>query len=312
MKIQDYSPECRTKAGSVVTAEAWLEEVTPRVRYNANFLTVFVDGTVREITNRICHADLGNGIQTKRDCFAFFTARYDDQGVLNNGYVSGYLDWLCSESFAAQFVLKRTRNGVVVTADVPPELLQNIAIMTRHCRELPAVTFDLFNYVVSKGYSGDVAYPLTFNTSRQTNRLEDELLAPVRCSGGGHRAWKLFTTAAYGRFVRGDFGLDPKATMARARATLYGGAKLCGMEDRARDSITFNHVFLELVKDADFVDALRSFRAASTKTEGYKPPNPFSIRPVATPSANELSFNEAIEVALPYLTTKGIFDVTAN
>lgn len=312
MFIKDYSVPIQTKPESVATALAFFEDASP-VHGSANYRKVYTDGTHYDLFGQACHVGLTRMGRPEKalDCCALW---------VNSKGATRYEKWLWEESFAKAFVLARHDRGVVLTSDVPAALLQNIAIMARHVRELANTgNLSFFDYLYPV-VGGDIAYILSMNAVSGATSVENRLKVVVRDYGAGHRAWNLFNLDSFCKFVAGDFGksLDITATpeyTARKVSGLYGGRWYCdypkpsGSRDFQGYSNQKNIFTTELLQQYPEVkERLSDYRKEIVKAGGYSPPNPFTTVNVATrPSKPEdCTFQEVLDVLLPFMKEKGL------
>jgi hypothetical protein len=161
----------------------------------------------------------------------------------------------------------------------------------------------MFNHLVKAGLSEDFAYVISFNAAPMANTVEDALKYGFKDQRGGHRAWRLFSLPALKNFLDRDFGpeLDRGVDAPwRTHQGLYGGVDLC-----IPTGVSTNPPFgADLYNDPIFRELLRKYRKADEKEEGYRPPNPFS-QPAPIKKEDDLSYQEIIDVAAPYLRKEG-------
>ena len=297
MNIKDIPFEPQARPEHIETAKAFFEN-TENFRGVANFRIVFEEGHEDHL-GKPCHANVGAAPAKPRRCIALYTGDSADTAL--------YRKWLWGESFAARFVLAICDNGAVVSADIPAILMQNIAIMSRHCLEYSSsshYSFPMFDDLYPK-IGGDLSYVLSFNTAFMANSLDKAWSSPVLNGGGGHRAWCLFQLESLRNFLTGEFHF-PNAVLGQLWTTyggLYGGANLC----KANPTYTTHATSFvqEAIADEDIRDALSEYRKSTTQGEMYRPPNPFA-RPTAAYGmrANDATFKEVVECIIPALKKK--------
>ena len=292
-RILNFQHNSKATPESVSAAKAWLSN--DYAVGNANFAYFDSKGNViHEFRGMVCHAGLGAPLETHRDCVAFYV-----KGNVDLENVKFY-QWVITESFASEFVLATTPEGVVISSDIPAALMQNIAIMLRHVREVPKLC-DRFEKLLDRGVPPAVAYPFAFNV---TSGWGDDKFIGVAAN---HRAWSLFSLTAFQKFLSGDFGvqfdmMNREDAHFRVYSTIYGGAALC-------DNTSGSTILRDLYQKKEYREALSEYRKAQVTKEGYHPPNPFSRIPTAHYPVESITFNELIDFALPWCYSNGDLNV---
>jgi hypothetical protein len=181
--------------------------------------------------------------------------------------------------------------------------------MTRHIRELPEYQFEIFDKIVSEGFSGDVAYPIAFNTA--AGRIGRNI--PVTVYPAIHRAWPTFSLEQFKRFLQGDFtGLEASSTHFRVGTGLYGGAKILGCP--TSNPAPSESFWANLWDSSDFPEyreELKKYRRELAGEKMYTPPNPFNRAspPVGPRNVFDVTIEEIISFVLPWMKKKGLLDV---
>ncbi len=298
----------------------WLLDpaVVSRVGYNANFAVLTEDGGTLGTFGAVCHFNLSvdYGDATAIALFAFPVGMPEGRKKV----VERYVKWLTEESFAARFFLGRNDNGLILSTDIPSPLVQNIAILIRHIRELPTLYFELFDYLLDKGWSGNLAYPLAFNTAKPANDLKGLMDSKVKDYGGGHRAFRLFSLDSYQNFLVGEFGptLTPDLSPYRKQRGMYGGLRYCmslgnypfNLYGPALTRIYHNPA-KDIMADKDIRAAVIAHRQKAFVEAASKIPNPFNpnlrLRPDRL-TEEDMTFGEVIEIGFPLLKKKGLLN----
>jgi len=276
---------------------------------NANFCMISPKGVVvDEQFSRVCHA----GVQppnprSQKDVVVLWTnpeRNSRDRSAMTER--REYFDWLVSKSFASEFILYADwETGVCLSTDIPSDLLQSICILFRHIRELPEKHFLLFSRI-SKSFSGDIAYPISFNTA-----VGNQYLTAV---GYTHRAWCTFTLNAFQKFLNRDFGeqLSLRAKPEyhhRVSSHMVGGCRYCDNPQYITNSegsypfwysLWYNHT--------GYREALQDYRKESQPGGSkYRPPNPFSKSTLERVSKTyDVTYEELITVGLPWAVSNGV------
>lgn len=296
MRIQDMPFENPAKDEHVKLAMAFFEDSIEKAGVG-NYRIVFENGRHTDFIGRPCHAGLGAAPDvTPRVCVALYTGNKEKTDL--------YRKWLWEESFVAPYVLTIHEKGAVVSGGIQSILMQNIAIMSRHCLEYSGDTipsFEMFNDIYSK-VGGDLAYILSFNTVFNAVTLEHWLNSPVLNGGASHRAWPLFNLRSLQNYLNGKFGFTGDQPFT-THAGLYGGAKLCGA---VNDYSMHMESFVQgALSHDDIRKELSEYRVQNTSGEMYRPPNPFAKKtPNQVMRPNDATFREVVEVIIPSMKKK--------
>lgn len=294
----EYKPDCPLVA--LEAAVKWLEGLPaitgPCVDKPAWALAVQDTGKRdKELRGRTCHLSLQGTPIGPRACVAF--------PFSNRAITKTFEEYIRYDSFISGYILAETESGIVVSADIPAILLQNIAIICRHSIELATPQFETFNKLVGEGVPGDIAYPVSF--CRPSKAEMD-----WRVSGDwGHRAWtRVFSIEAMKNFISGNFFFegDPKR-LFRMSTGLRGGSRLCWPLTGRNVYTSF---YRELFSRGDFVEGLKTFRSPLDKV--YTPPNPFTLQTAQTLGEYDITYKELYEYVVPYALKEGVFNVEEN
>jgi hypothetical protein len=291
------------------TAIAWLNNPSRRETffYATNFALIHNDD-VFEYTNQPCHREIMGTGTSRRSLVATesgVSRRTTAVGIGDIGLFQPFFDWFTTESFASQFILwSDVSVGFVVSADVYTPLLQNIMIMTRHFYEVHENAFKNFNKMVQAGVSGDIAYPIAFNSNASTSSPTNAKFQSMY----SHRVTHLFDFDAFKNFVSGVVGkatpdINEPSRHYRTFKDYNGGRNIFWDKNVPTYHITTEAAIVStLMSMSKFRDVLSEYRKG--KTGGfYKAPNPFAPTPqgFVAPSPTEVSIEEAIDVVAPFL-----------
>lgn len=301
----EYKPACPPEA--LKTAVDWLNKLKPlsgpSVDTPAYACSVLVTGKIeRDIRGSACHAQLQDGPRGTRACVAFpFSTRE---------VTKKFEEYVRYDSFVSAYILAETKNGVVVSADIPAILLQNIAIILRHFIELDDDHFETFNELLEKGVPADVAYPVSFCRAKNSGM-------DWRAGGAwGHRAWhSIFSIDAMKNFISGKFFFQgDRLELFRTHSGMYGGRNLCINPSPRYNRESHTPFFKELFTRKDFVEGLRAFRQGPKEVK-YTPPNPFKRNLTSGNTSlgmNDVTYKELYEYVIPYALKEGVFNVEEN
>lgn len=335
MNVNDLTFEPKAPKAAVDFAVNWLDG-NKAIFGAATAFTVVDDEAKRPMTRTAgqCHAGIqdinklpvngtravvGTEIATFRNLRREgVPASYERAWTKNNEEFYPYLKWLTQDSPYSRFILNKddwdfiTTNGIIVSADIPSPLLQNIMIMSRHVRECYVTSFRMFNRMIEKyPKAGMFLYNVCFCSSISTTLPDQDKFV---YSVAAHRTHPLFPTLEeLNNFCAGEFGsklTNDSAAHYRNHATIFGGAsyarKLSPNGALLTDSgSTFVH---ELVlKDKEFKKELRSLRGVTD--EAPKITNPFARptyanRPPDSPAICKQS--EFEKFIIPYIIEKGL------
>lgn len=272
-----------------------------------NWRTVSKGGAYRDFTGQGCHAAFSTKSKGST-CVALAHPPYITSAHKED--TSLYERWLWEESFASRFVLARGKYGAVVSADIPATLLHNIAIMSRHARELSLSEYHAFFDFLYPKVGGDLAYVLAFNTGYV--EFSRRMTQVIGNQGASHRAFPLFDVESLGNFLRGDFGvqldLDKDKLFSQGHPGMYGGVKYCkNTFTRGWSALDRENNFAEelYLKDEKFKAATEEYRREGEGPVIYHPPNPFTYQ-VPKQLPHQFTFKEVLEFVLPYMKKEGL------
>lgn len=300
VKIKGFEYECKTPDAAVEAALAWLnaEETAKAIsapRPGNNYFhslgnwVAFADNGVKVYTqyNWACHSTLQGHRHTGISCVALWFAGGPDEKW------KPFIDWLVDDSFATEFVLGKTQNGFVVSADIPAGLLHAIAMVSRAPRMFAPEVFERWNTLVAAGIYPEVAYMAAMNVVHAPGNAIFQV-------SDNHRAWPCPGLTGMREFMRGEFKSVERPFYRDRRSSLCKRFITSG--DLVRDLLT---------EDKGFAEALAEYRKSMTSDSVYRPPNPFvrqspGVRP---PAYGEVTNDEMYSFVLPYAQKKGHFDV---
>lgn len=310
MNLKDLPTESACPPDVLQRARTWLRQSKPNFLGTANFC-VFSKTGYRDYTNQGCHQKISNPDISDRECVA--TEIGHTRGKKTDALVEPYLRYLLYSSYASPYILNKDDfeecrdYGVVVSADMPPALLQNVMLMTRHFFECDKDAFETFNRFLEEGINEDVAFHCCFNTSISLRKLPNyDPKTSVLSGTMGHRTQSLPKTLDdFRRIVAREIGKGfegKSATSYRHYASYRGGVSL--FSDVNYDNSFQNYgetpVIHELLKIEWIREKVATFRKEKNRSAAYRPPDPFARRPPATPpAAGQVTVEEFIEVLVP-------------
>lgn len=320
MQINEMPLTIRASPEVIQKATDWLVSNKDKFTRTCNF-AVFGGDERKEFLASVCHANMAtsyidNGL---RDVITTDVAveRQIKEGYGDTDLYRPFLKWLVEGSVFSRFILTDLSlamdGGIVITSDAPSPLVQNILIMSRYVREVPPEVFKLFNSLSEK-YSPEAAFCFTFGTqAAYWNRAGGDVECPTfyldsLCyAQSWHKAWGLFPNlSSLKNFLSGNFiNMNPSPSYHyRNHATTMGGVSYCVT---SMSGNFFENVALEY--GSEYLDGLRSIRG-----EGNAKPvisNPFAKQSEPKRAPTDVTYRELIDYVLPFLQSKGIFDVNA-
>ncbi|MBU6231626.1 hypothetical protein KGP36_03065 [Patescibacteria group bacterium] len=316
----DYDP--KTDPNTVDKAVEWLKKEGSNFCGTANFAVFSSDGTHKEKFGAACHWDIGNALNIPagyRDCVATEiqqTGERKPEFQRGGGDFELFLQWLIHSSVFTPYILNRDdskslKKGIVISSDIPTQLLQNLCIIGRYTTEAHAGAFEAFRFFVEKGFLPEVAFSIAFHTPTRNQSVFDPKVRNIY-NYTSHCAWGLWgNTKAFNNFVNRKFvGLIPKQTY-RQIASIMGGSKLCYEKGTTPPQSTSCPTFInQLLTFDDFRKELSKFRKEDTSAPVIV--NPFAPRTTVTVRPEHSSCIEMAEFILPYLNEKGLVNVYAH
>ena len=232
-----------------------------------------------------------------------------------------FLNWFLRDSHFGRFVLNRDEvitDYLVISADIPAPLLQNMCIITRHFYECGHESFAGFRKMVEEGTDGHIAYSLWFNTNLSLKFSTPNPSTTRILSESGHRAWSLWRdTEAFKNFVNGEFGKAiAEQQTYREHQTIFGGVSYCYTEPFSVNNSCYRDKYftMELMReDENFKKELLKLRKAVPKPEP-EVKNPF-LKQAQTRAKYEdhvVTKEEMMEFVIPYMKEKGHFDAVSS
>jgi|SRR5246127_39282 len=321
MKIQDYifKPGSDWEAARTLAESKWAETIGRRAGVG-NYV-IANDKHSQTWKQQGCHYQISRGLGASGPAAIVLTE-------IAIGRVGGsdnaksdklfFLNWLLKDSHFGRFILNRDEkitDFIVISADIPGPLLQNICIISRHFAECGGAAFSGFRKMVEEGVDGHLAYPLWFNTN-QSFRVElTKMPLDTHVYGEpGHRAWSLWRdVSALQNFLSGEFGktFTQESETYREKPTIYGGVQYCYSRPYEQNEGYYRERYFtkELYDgDEDFRKELRLFRSeGSLAASAIK--NPFAKAPSPPPRAHHVvTMKEMEEVVLPFMKQKGLLN----
>lgn len=320
VKIQDFDFNPNASDAVLDRAEQWLKDNYGSFHNRANY-AVFNDTDVEECIDQNCHGRMGSFQLNNRVCIANECAIARRWGDEVPPGVYEFFDWLTVSSPFARFILRSNYYGFVISADIPCVLLQNINIICRHFWEAGEAAFFAFQDLISRGYSGDLAYGICFNSNisrcPKTWSVEGKDYAAypkfdfsneqIYDHGASHRAWGLwYSLASLQNFLNGEFGRSFENDCRpnqhfRNIQTMYGGSAYCGNSYRSASFVTD-----VLEGYPDIREKLSQYRKDDTAVPVIS--NPFAkpdfTKPAKKPAS--INYNELIDIILPMMKEKDL------
>lgn len=324
-----FEPKC--PPATLEKARKWLRDETPNFYEIANFCIFSVEQQ-RPKKDHWCHQQMMDYYISNRECVSTeigVNRICKDKAALavfpdlSPSLYRPFVDWFVNKSFASRFILNNDdfeecfNYGIVVSSDIPTELMQSILVPSRYIVENNPNAFILFNRLLSEGYPGSVAFALSFHTnvsswSRTANMenqpekstLDDD---QIMYGYGSHRAWGCWSDPkSFKTFGRGEFN-EPQQSKGKGNyrdfATIYGSKAL--MPDHQNTMFTS-----VLIHNQDFRDGLKAIRGENTVVN--KIINPFQKKknPYAdtNKAEHDVTVREMLSYVLPYLKSKGYFE----
>lgn len=313
VKIKGFTFEPKATEIAIAAALAWfdakktLSNVTRSPSTNmyftslGNFAAFKADGTMPnwygdspfEFFNQACHNYLScvDNRAKDIDVVSFWT----DTEAHNEHH--RFFDWFNTKSFASQFILGIHKRGIVVSADIPANLMHCIGMMSRVARMFPKEHFTRFNSLLDNGIPGEVAYLTCFCVGKGP---AEYAFSP----SSDHRPFCCPNLEGMKRFLTGEFWkVNPE--LYRDTRNMYCSHFLGGVGiDRGK------RLTDDISSDRELVDLIMASR--KEKNSGvYKPPNPFISQKPGVLVPGQYSYKEVYEIALPYFNKKGHFNVEA-
>lgn len=147
-----------------------------------NVIALKANGTVDKINRSACHSMLLHW--SKPGGYIITGARWSEERH-DDPAVNAYWDWLVNRSWVAESIINRdydqTKVGIVLSMDIPQEMLMSAAVMSRYPIEVPDENFREFYRMVSMGYNEDLSFALAFSFRRDGGRY--------RYCNGHHRVF---------------------------------------------------------------------------------------------------------------------------
>lgn len=336
--LSDFDFQPKHTEAELTAAKNWLVNARITFGMTANFAiigttrgTPWVEPKVRSY----CHRGINEGaVGTHHDrslvaseC-GWARGTYGGNGakvVKTREQVRPFMEYLLHQSPYAPFILTQDTEwcldwGIVVSADIPANVMQNALIMSRYFYELGAAAFDMFNLLLSRGVNPDVAHVCAFGTAAAGG--DELILTQGTYPQSNHRATMLSAPADVKRMVERRIGAcyptafaDP-ATFYRNQTAYLGGVLL--FVEKGKDQGTSSRLVSryqpvsfveEAFKDKDFVEMLSEHRKAKAASETYRPPNPFAPGGKTHLAPNQFSNQEFLDAVIPWLNEYATRDI---
>lgn len=294
----------------------------------ANWFAYYNDGTKEPRLNQGCHAAIGTSLRPNNGKTAL--AIINENGMFRNKDKSTiktnikeevlfFYGWLMNESVYADVYVNKDPNDqyFILHTNCPTPFMHNCNILGRHAYELSDLPFILFKHYAEQGYDKHLLYVLLFNSGVSVYGIGvkgfsdlsqkgwkniqpgfDLTQMPVSWSHGHRAHWVLSLDDMVNMIKkRTAFPVFENANrdymLARNKNTNYnGGANIfsSGMRRTFRDSFFARE---------DAKEALAAYR--QTNGNSVKAvPNPFQRQSHPRLGTNDISYNELIDVCLPW------------
>ncbi len=320
-------------------ARQWFEDNRANFKNSCNFAQFKADGTFKSHLNQQCHANIqylpGDftdiscvatdiAIDRRRDWYKFFVDGHsggmdvtEQAKEWGDGMtwerVDAYLKYFLYESYFSPFIINKDdidfvkKYGIIVTADIPAALLQNIMISARYFIECSPESFDMFNDLTAKGVHPDIAYVVSFSTTissytiRKSN--QDISKTKVACQSN-HRSTPLLSLQGMKNMLKDELSCDytlEEAKNYRDYHNYSGGSQFFG---------SGNFIKELLVSNEDLRNALSEYRKGKNASEIYVPPNPFASASPKAANGNPLDFTfpEMFECLVPFIEANNLLE----
>lgn len=270
-----------------------------------------------------CHLRIGNKLETSTpnvfepcDLVATLTHRLDKYPSYKDMYkgrfdsylndpeaVERFTQWFTQQSMYSRFFVPmplefNTQYGLLISTDIPAQILQNMCIISRHTRE-KGPNIRLWIELVDKGVNPDIAYVIS------TNIIDHGPFGEIVTYGtNGHFVLptKLSVKDAALRAVGGDlYGLEKLYTHYRTHASISGGSALFVTGGNIVDAYAFDHHW-----SIELRDKIKNRGNTSDKVVSIIP-NPFKKR--TSTDSNKYSidrdhfFNDIVPLFIEEITS---------
>ena len=312
--------------------ETWFKTTRQEFGSSCNYLLVSPCGSTKSETKRPCHGSIQHraGMKGSTLCVATDTGQdrrqewhkhfssqmrlpQDVNWRLDWSVMEPFLKWFLYESYFSPFILNRDdfefvkSNGIIVSADVPAALLQNIMIASRYFVECSPYSFHMFNALTAKGIDPRIAYTTCFCTGASSYIFIQDPDVTQVTGYTSHRTTPLLSLEGIRNFLRDDFGEQSTDVLSvdknyRTYSVYQGGSRFFGPGT--------NGGFVKelLLQESSLRNALSVYRKEKNAATLYKPPNPFET-PRATREimgALEFSYTEMYECLIPFISANNL------
>lgn len=321
----------------LAAAKKWFEDNRANFKHSCNFAKFKADGTFNSHLNQQCHANIQSyggltdvacvatdiAIDRRSDWYRDFvgtrsggmdvTQGAKEWGDMTWERVDAYLKYFLYESYFSPFIVNKDdidfvkKYGIIVTADIPAALLQNIMISSRYFIECSPESFDMFNDLTAKGVHPDIAYVVSFSTTISSYTIrtanQDISRTKVACQSG-HRSTPLLSLQGMKNMLNDDLGCDSVLTEDknyRNYHNYYGGSQFFG---------SGNFIKELLQSSEELRNALSEYRKKNAQGEAYVPPNPFASATPEAANGNPLDFTfpEMFECLVPFINANNLLE----
>lgn len=334
LQVIEARPRPEISPANLLAAEKWFKDNRDKFSRSCNFAQIREDGTVTSHIGRECHANIqyttgvgdiacvatdiaidrreawfnsfvgtrNGGLDTKEDA---------KKWVVDWARVDAYLKWFLYESYFSPFIVNKNdiefvkKYGIIVTADIPAALLQNIMISSRYFIEASPYSFDMFNDLTAKGVLPDMAYVVAFHTGMSCyNMMNSEPDKQYVTSLSSHRSTPLLSVAGMRNMLNDNLNSSVLGEDKNYRKYTYynGGSQFFGSGDFIKELLT-THLSLR--------EELSEFRRQRNAGAAYVAPNPFSSPSPKVAEGNPLryTYTEMFECLVPFINSNNLLEI---
>lgn len=216
-----------------------------------------------------------------------------------------FLKWFLYDSFFSPFIENADDyefcrdHGLILSCDIPQNVLQGICILSRHFHEIPVHVFAEFNGLVSAGVIPELAYSYCMNTHHKTCKEKETY--PVS-SISVHRAWPLFSLEGLKAFRK----KSPIGSLTNPYRENYSTSKVVSLFVCSAPTDMID----DLMGMKNFRKKLGAFRCKGAEKKMYRPPNPFkdSFPGPRFLYPNQVTYKEFEEVCIPFIMEEKLYE----
>lgn len=257
---------------------------------------------------RGCHYDMQHVLKSCRTVLATenATSRRSD---LSKEVAQPFLKWFLYESPYGFIILNRDDfescedYGFVLAGDAPTTLVQCACIISRHFEEASILSFQEFNKLVERGIDGFIAYQICFNSNISSSVYKSENLATSVFVGySGHRVTQSLSPEVLLNYYRGLVQRDFRKTYQQSPS--IQGSSYLFVPQPSPGLYTDPKWWLHCLREtnSDFHNfLLEKENGNKSKDQVYRPPNPFTPKPLNQISPYKFTCLQAVTDVADYL-----------